>query len=316
MDIIALGELLIDFTQDGHSAQGMAEYERNPGGAPANMLVAARNMGCSVGMICKVGNDMHGHFLISVLKEHGVDTSNVVVDDDVFTTLAFVNIDENGERSFSFARKPGADTCLRADELDAELIRSAKLFHFGSLSLTDEPARSATIAAINIARDAGVTVSFDPNYRANLWSDPQMAVEQIKSVMGLVDIIKCSEEEAELITGIADPVEASKVILEGGRKLVLVTLGSDGALLRTKDGYVKADAFKAEAVDTTGAGDSFTGGFCSQFIQSGKSVDELTLEDVASFARVGCAVAALCVGKRGGIPAIPTREEVEALLAK
>jgi len=313
-DIVALGELLIDFTQDGVSAQGMNEYERNPGGAPANMLVAAGNLGCSTAMIAKVGDDMHGRFLKAVLDEHGVDTSSVIFDRNAFTTLAFVNISPDGERNFSFARKPGADTCLRPDELDKELIKTSKIFHFGSLSLTDEPAKSATYAALNAAKESGVTICFDPNYRAPLWPSFEAAAQAVREALPYADIVKISDEETLLVTGVEDPVDASKRLVESGIKAALVTLGKDGALVRSRDGFTFVPAFVGNVIDTTGAGDSFTGGFLARLIQSGQKISEVSLDDLCEFAKTGNAVATLCIQKRGGISSIPRKEDVEKLI--
>lgn len=168
VDIVALGELLIDFTEAGYGASGMKLFEQNPGGAPANLLTVVSHMGFKTSFIGKVGNDMHGLFLKRTLEQEGIGTDSLIVDDSVFTTLAFVEIDKNGERNFSFARKPGADTQLKAEELNQELLKNCKIFHFGSLSLTDDPAKKATQEAVRIAGDAGAVISYDPNYRASL----------------------------------------------------------------------------------------------------------------------------------------------------
>lgn len=316
MDIVALGELLIDFTQDGVSAQGMNEYERNPGGAPANLLVAAAHLGCETAMIAKVGDDMHGRYLKTVLEEHHVDISHVILDPEVFTTLAFVNIAPDGERSFSFARKPGADTCLRADEVDMGLVRAGKVFHFGTLSLTDEPVKGTTIAAVRSAVESGVTVSFDPNYRDSLWRSRTAAEAAVREVLPYVDIVKCSEEETGLLTGEEDSLSAAEKLVADGKKIVIVTLGKRGALVRNREGYRLVPAFSGNVVDTTGAGDSFMGGFLAGLVRSGKKPEELSLEELATFARLGNAVAMLCVQDRGGINSIPDRKAVEALLKR
>lgn len=314
MDIVALGELLIDFTQDGVSDRGMNKYERNPGGAPANLLVAAAHLGCETAMIAKVGDDMHGRYLKTVLEEHHVDTSNVILDPEVFTTLAFVNIAPDGERSFSFARKPGADTCLRADEVDMDLVRAGRVFHFGTLSLTDEPAKGATIAAVQAAAQSGVTVSLDPNYRADLWKSRAAAEAAVREVLPYADIVKCSEEETGLLTGEEDPLLATEKLVAAGKKVAVVTLGKEGALIRNREGYRLVPAFSGNVVDTTGAGDSFMGGFLAGLVRSGKKPEEVSLEELAAFARLGNAVAMLCVQGRGGISSMPHREAVEVLL--
>lgn len=313
--VSALGELLIDFTDAGTSAGGQRLFERNPGGAPANVLVALERLGHKTAFLGKVGQDMHGEFLRATLEEQGIDTTGLVTDPDAFTTLAFVALAPNGEREFSFARKPGADTRITADELARDVIASSRVFHVGSLSLTDEPARSATLAALACARKAGCVLSYDPNYRANLWPSVEAAMDQMRSVVPQMDLMKLSDEECELLTGEKDPAAAAASLLERGPKVVAVTLGAGGAYVRCAEGGAEVAGFPADAVDATGAGDSFWGGFLAAFCESGKTPAEVTLADAVSFARLGNAVASLCVRKRGAIPAMPTREEAEALLA-
>ena len=278
--VSALGELLIDFTDAGTSAGGQRLFERNAGGAPANVLVALEKLGHKTAFLGKVGCDMHGEFLRATLDEQGIDTTGLISDPDAFTTLAFV------------ALSP----------------------HVGSLSLTDEPARTATLAALACAREAGCTLSYDPNYRANLWPSVDAAVEQMRAVVPQMDLMKLSDEECALLTGFDDPEAAATALLEQGPKVVAVTLGGSGAYVRTADGSATVPGFPADAVDATGAGDSFWGGFLAGFCESGKAASEVTVEDAANFARLGNAVASLCVRKRGAIPAMPTRNEVEALL--
>ena len=207
--VTALGELLIDFTDAGTSPAGQKLFERNAGGAPANVLVALSRLGHKVAFIGKVGNDMHGNFLRATLEADDVDCTGLVMDDEHFTTLAFVALSPEGERSFSFARKPGADTCLSADELARDVIRDSRVFHVGSLSLTDEPARSATLAALDCAREAGCVMSYDPNYRDSLWTSAEAASEQMRSLIKYMDLIKISAEECPLMTDLDDPAEAA-----------------------------------------------------------------------------------------------------------
>lgn len=312
-DVTALGEILIDFTFGGISAAGQRLFEQNPGGAPANMLTALSKCGKKTAFIGKVGTDMHGAFLKSVLEDNHICTDGLVEDGEVFTTLAFVSLSEkNGERSFSFARKPGADTCLTVEELRGDLIRDSHIFHIGSLSLTAEPARSATFEALEIAKENGCVISYDPNYRAPLWDSKEAAVEGMRSVLSYVDVMKLSDEETELLTSEADPEKAAKLLLDKGIAIVAVTLGADGALICTKEGSVKVPGYRAEMVDTTGAGDSFWGGFLNQLLESGKRPQEITLTEAEEFADFGNAVASLCVEKRGAIPAMPSPEEIKA----
>ena len=312
MDVTALGELLIDFTPCGKSAAGQQMFEQNPGGAPANVLTCLSRCGKQVALIGKVGQDMHGRFLRSTMEANGICTEGLLEDPDVFTTLAFVGLSETGERSFSFARKPGADTCLRPEEVKEEIITKSRVFHLGSLSLTAEPARSATFHALNVARENGCIISYDPNYRAPLWESREIAMEGMRSVLSYVDVMKLSDEETELLTGVKEPVQAAGKLLSMGIKIVAVTLGEEGALICTSKGERHVSGYKAQVVDTTGAGDSFWGGFLSQLLDSGKQPEEITLEEAEGFAKYGNAVASLCVEKRGAIPAMPTLEEIAA----
>ena len=314
VDIVALGELLIDFTEAGKSSSGKKLFEQNPGGAPANLLTVAAHMGYQTEFIGKVGADMHGDFLKKTLEEEGIGTRYLIQDESYFTTLAFVEIAENGERHFSFSRKPGADTQLRAEELNQQLLENCKIFHFGSLSLTNEPSRTATIEAVKGAKAAGVLISYDPNYRESLWFDKQTAVSQMKSMIPYADIMKVSDEELVLLTGIEDYNKAVKQLLELGPKLVAVTLGSDGVLLAREYKREKVEGFKVNAIDTTGAGDSFWGGFLSEYLKQEKSLEEFTWEEIKNCAVYGNATAALCVQRRGGIPAIPKKKEVEQFI--
>lgn len=314
VDIAALGELLIDFTEAGKSAGGMKLFEQNPGGAPANMLAVASHMGYSTSFIGKVGKDMQGEFLKKTLENEGIGTRSLIMDEKYFTTLAFVEIDANGERNFSFARKPGADTQLLARELDRELLENCRVFHFGSLSLTDEPAKEATIEAVNIAKSSNAIISYDPNYRASLWKNEDTAVCAMKSVIPMVDIMKVSDEESLLLTGASDYLSAVHELIAMGPKLVAITLGADGVLISTNNRTEIIKGFKVKAIDTTGAGDSFWGGFVSSLLSLEKSVEELTGDEIRKCAVQGNATAALCVQKRGGIPAIPSKAEVEKFL--
>ncbi|MBQ8814402.1 MAG: carbohydrate kinase [Lachnospiraceae bacterium] len=311
-DVTALGEILIDFTPCGMSAAGQRLFEQNPGGAPANVLTALSKCGKKTAFIGKIGKDMHGAFLKSVLQDNDICTDGLVEDDSVFTTLAFVALSETGERSFSFARKPGADTCLTAEELKEDMIRNSRVFHIGSLSLTAEPARSATFKALEIAKENGCVISYDPNYRAPLWDSRDAAIEGMRSVLTYVDVMKLSDEETELLTGVVEPEAAAKILLEKGISIVAVTLGADGALICTKEGSMKVPGYRAKMVDTTGAGDSFWGGFLNQLLECGKQPQEITLTEAAEFADFGNAVASLCVEKRGAIPAMPSPEEIKA----
>ena len=313
-DVVALGELLIDFTESGKSTSGMRLFEQNPGGAPANLLTALSHCGYKTAFIGKVGDDMHGRFLIETLEKEGIDTKFVISDPRQFTTLAFVGLDENGERTFSFSRKPGADTMLTTDELDRDLLSSCKVFHFGSLSLTNEPSRSATLEAVRIAKESGAVISYDPNYRASLWPDEKTAVEGMRSAVPLADVLKVSDEESALLTGCSDLEAAADRLLSMGPKFVTITLGNEGVLIARRDRKERVDSFSVKSTDTTGAGDSFWGGFLSCWLSFDVDMAEMTWEALRKCARTGSAFAALCVQKRGGIPSVPTVEEVKQFL--
>lgn len=314
MHITALGEILIDYTPMPRSAAGMQVFEQNPGGAPANVLACAVKLGRETAFIGKVGCDMQGEFLRQTVVDAGIDARGLISDPEAFTTLAFVSLSETGERSFAFARKPGADTRLRAEELDESLLADTMVLHIGSLSLTDEPARGATLKAVEIAKQAGAIISYDPNYRALLWTSREAAMEQMRSVLDAVDIIKISDEETALLTDAETPEAAAEKLLAQGIPVVMVTLGAEGAMVATREGMQRVPGFPSDAVDTTGAGDSFWGGVLTCLTESGKRPEELTLAEAVEFARFGNAVAALCVRKRGAIPAMPNREEVLELL--
>lgn len=309
-DVVALGEILIDMTYAGKSEQGHTLFEQNPGGAPANVLTAVQRLGGKTALIGKIGDDMHGEFLRQTVEKEGICAKNLITDNSVFTTLAFVNLDENGNRSFSFARKPGADTCLTPEEVDLSLLESTKIFHFGSLSLTDEPAKSATFFTLEKAKEMKKIISYDPNYRAPLWESEEKAISGMRSVLDYVDIIKISDEETNLLTSFKEVEKASEELLNKGIKIVIVTMGKDGAHIRTKDGFIVSPALPVKAVDTTGAGDSFMGGFLYQISKSEKDIEDLTLSDIKDFADFSNKVSGYCVQRRGAINAMPHLNEI------
>ena len=313
--IAALGELLIDFTESGVSQSGMRLFEQNPGGAVANVLAAMARLGEQTAFIGKVGNDMHGRFLKETLENSGIDTTGLVMSKDFFTTLAFVALSPNGERAFSFARKPGADTQLCVDEVNESILKSTRILHVGSLSLTDEPARSATHAAVNTAKAHGAVISYDPNYRASLWKDEVTAKERMRELLPYVDIMKLSDEETELLTDEVEPELAAKRLNDRGISCVAVTLGKKGALVSIGGSSMIVPGYRNPAVDTTGAGDAFWGGFLHRMVTLNKRPEQLTMQLAADCADWGNAVATYCVQKRGAIPAMPTLVEVRALMS-
>ncbi len=313
-DVVALGELLVDFTDAGLSPDGMRLFEQNPGGAPANVLAGLGRMGLRTAFIGKVGDDLNGRFLERVLKAEKIDTSSLIFDKNHFTTLTFVSISADGERHFSFARKPGADMMLQKDEIRYDLIENAKIFHIGSLSLTDEPARTATFAALAAARRAGCIVSYDPNYRASLWQSEQKAAETIRSVLPFVDVIKLSGEEAGLVTPEKDPKAAGSYLTAHGIKAAFITLGKRGAYVFSREGGAYQPAVPGTAVDTNGAGDAFCSGVLFRIRRQNQRIEEIGLPALSEFARFGNAAASLCIEKRGAIPAMPSLREIRRRL--
>lgn len=316
LDVVALGELLIDFTCISADADGYPTMAAHPGGAPANYLAAVTKFGGKTAMLGKVGTDAFGKLLTGTLEKAGIDTRGLIATPDVFTTLAFVTLDETGNREFSFARKPGADTCIGTDEVRYDLLDETKVLHFGTLSLTDEPARSATFAAVEAAKRAGAVISYDPNYRAALWPDEAAAAAQMRSMVPYADVMKLSDEETLLLTGAAEPEEAAHRLLAQGVSCVAVTLGERGALVAVAGGMQTVPAFASDPVDTTGAGDGFWGGFLHRMLTLDKRPAALTVADAADCARWGNATAALCITRRGGIPAMPALGDVQALLLR
>ena len=314
-DVVALGELLIDFAPKSQNEAGYPVLSANPGGAPGNFLAALNRYGCSTAMIGKVGDDMFGRLLISTLSQAGIETKAVVKDPDQFTTLAFVALDASGNRDFSFARKPGADTCLRPEEVDEALIASARVFHFGTLSLTDEPAASATRKAIDLAKRHGLLVSLDPNLRKPLWKSEADAKAALEWSLKQADIVKISDEEIDFLWGLTPQQGAQKLLNESGVSLVYATLGPKGCHAATKAVQVTVSSPSGiQVVDTTGAGDIFGGSAMSRFLQCGKAPADLTAEELTRIVSFACTAASLSTQKHGGITSVPALSEVEARL--
>ncbi|MBR5342808.1 MAG: carbohydrate kinase [Oscillospiraceae bacterium] len=309
IDICAVGEILIDLTQSGLTEQGIPRFDANPGGAPANLAVAASRLGAKTAFVGRIGSDGFGDYLRRVLRDNGVDASGLSVDPALRTTLAVVSLDERGERSFSFYRDPSADVNLSAAELPAELLRSCRVLHFGSVSLTAEPARSATLEAVRQAKEAGALISYDPNYRASLWPDETAAVEQMLAPLPLVDILKVSDEELPLLTGTDDPLRGSSLLAERGIGLVFVTLGADGAFFRAGALTGRVPGVPVKVGDTNGAGDTFLGAALSRLVrlEDPLSAGAEALQDILGYAN---RAAALTASRRGAIPAMPTQEEL------
>lgn len=312
-DIITTGELLIDFTPV--KAPGFENAVcPNPGGAPGNVAVQLARLGVQAGFIGKVGDDNFGRALKSCLEDNGVDVHNVVVDENAHTTLAFVHLDREGDRSFTFYRDPGADTQLRGDEVDQSALKECKVFHFGSLSLTNEPSRTTTLDMAKKARDMGKIVSYDPNWRPALWKDAGAGIEAMGLGLTLCHVLKISEEELSLLTGTDSVAEGVRAVHEKGVKLVLVTMGPDGCVSSLKGRLSHHPTYDVKVADTTGSGDSFWGAFLSQLVQNGydtpDKLDGLGQEELSGFCRFANAAGSVCATKPGGIPALAGREDI------
>jgi fructokinase len=317
IDIVSVGELLIDFTQAGLSPAGMLMFERNPGGAVANVAVAGARLGLRTAFIGKVGGDMHGRFLRETLEGEGVDTRNLLTDTRCATTLAFVALGEGGEREFSFHRDGTADLRLRADELDGALLAGARILHAGTLSLTAQPARDATLRAVSEAKAAGAVISCDVNFRASLWESEDEFCLRSRELLRETDLLKVSIEEAITLTGQPDcRLAADALADEYGVAVVAVTLGERGSYVLTRRGGVMSPGLRTEAVDTSGAGDAFWAAFLYSFARSNLAPSELDPDAASSFARFANAAASLCVERRGAIPAMPRLDEVTSRLAR
>ena len=314
-DVVALGELLIDFTPVSTDGAGCPTLKANPGGAPGNLLAALSRYGRRTAFLGKVGEDAFGHLLLESLRRAGVQTRGIRLTSSAFTTLAFVTLDAAGDRSFSFARKPGADTQLRWEEVDRSLIQRCRLFHFGSLSLTDEPARSATRAAVAYARELGRTVTFDPNLRLPLWPSPAEARAPILWSLCQADVVKLSDEEVDFLWGCSPQEGARRLLEECGVSLAMVTLGPKGCYVKNRRGACYGTCPQVQVRDTTGAGDIFGGAAVSRWLASGKAPGELDEEELADLAAFACTAASLSTQRQGGIPSIPGRAAVEAALA-
>ena len=314
-DVTAIGELLIDFASKETDAAGYPTMKANPGGAPGNFLAALNTYGAKTAFLGKVGTDAFGSMLVKTIADAGIETKGIVSDPTVFTTLAFVTFSPDGDRSFSFARKPGADTRLLFEELDLSLIDDAKIFHFGTLSLTDEPVRTTTQKAVAYAKEHGKMITFDPNLRPPLWSSPEAAREQILWGLAQADIVKISDEEVEVLWGkISEQDAAEKLIKEYGVRLAMITLGPKGAYLSTQNAAAMAFCPSVKPIDTTGAGDIFGGSAVSQVLKIGKEPEALDKDELKQIGSYACAAASLSTEKQGGIPSIPAVEKVLAAM--
>ena len=310
-EIYALGEVLADVVVRPAEKLYM---EGNAGGAPANCLAAAARLGADCAVIAKVGSDAAGSWLAGVLAENGIDTT-YLLRSTLPTTLAMVSLDAHGERSFSFYRHGCADTSLCEADVPYAQIAGAKIFHFGSVSMTEEPSRSATLAAARFAKEHGALVSFDPNLRPSLWESPEDAARCIREGIALADFIKVSDDELLFLTGTADPVAGAAQLLNGKAKLLAVTYGAAGCHVFWNGLHVQHGGFCVRAVDTTGSGDAFDGAMLWQLLQQRCDLFALTEETLRTMAAFANAAGALTATRRGAIAVMPTHTEIEALRA-
>ncbi|KAL1808066.1 hypothetical protein ACET3Z_025056 [Daucus carota] len=313
--IVSFGEMLIDFVPTV-GAVSLAEapgFLNAPGGAPANVAIAVSRLNGNAAFVGKLGDDEFGHMLAGILKQNGVSVDGVRFDEGARTALAFVTLRADGEREFMFYRNPSADMLLTADELDLKLIRSAKVFHYGSISLIVEPCRSAHLKAMEVAKEAGALLSYDPNLRLPLWPSAEEAREKIMSIWDKADVIKVSDNELEFLTGKEVSDEAALSLWHPNLKLLLVTLGEKGCSYYAKSFHGHVRGFHVKAVDTTGAGDSFIGALLSKLVKDDSILtNEAKLKEAVRFA---CACGAITTTKKGAIPALPTNSEVHELMS-
>lgn len=312
--MVALGELLIDFTENGMSGQGNPLYEANPGGAPCNVLAMLNKLGKKTAFIGKVGRDIFGSRLKTVLDEVGIDTSNLVIDEEVRTTLAFVETLPGGDRDFSFYRNPGADMMLREEELQEDILQDTEIFHFGTLSLTHQEVRQATSRAVAVAKESGALISFDPNLRPPLWKSLEDAREQTAYGLSQCDILKISDNEIQWFTGKQDYDEGIRMLREQYNiPLIVLSMGRDGSRAYYRDLRVEAAAFLQQGtVETTGAGDTFGACCLYHVLQYGlENLDQVKLTQMLTFAN---AAASIITTRKGALRVMPARDEVEALL--
>ena len=312
---IASGELLIDFNTVATDEMGYPTLEGHPGGATINCLATLRKFGAEAAFIGKAGNDAFGKMLQHTISHFGIDTVNVLLSDEAFTTLAFVTLDETGDREFSFARKPGADLLLRFDEVDLSVFEGADVFHFGTVSMTEEPSRSTTKQLVEYARSKGILIGYDPNLRRNLWANLDDAHEQMLWGLSKADIVKISDEEIEFLFGLSPEEGAKKILDTYPVQLVYATCGAKGSYYFTRNvcGFMPAMT-GLNVIDTCGAGDIFGGSAMFRFLQHGKPASELTKEDLDDITRFATVSAGLSTQKHGGISSIPDLSDVLAAL--
>ena len=311
-DILTIGEMLIDLTQTGISDKGIPVYTAFPGGAPANVAVAAAKLGANTAFIGKVGNDAFGKLLVDTVKNNGVNADGMIVTDTANTTLAVVSLQQSGERDFAFYRKGFADTQLSESEISDDTLKNTHILHFGSVSMTEEPSRTATFNSALRAKNMGATITYDPNYRASLWDSLDDALIQMKMPLSIVDILKISDEELPLLADTDDPEQGTKLLSDRyGIPLILLTLGAKGAYYRFGDCTGMCEGVKVKVADTNGAGDTFFGAFLSGMARLGKyKPSELSEDEIRELVTFANKAASITTSRSGAIPAMPTLSEV------
>lgn len=309
-DICALGEILIDMSPAGNDGAGDPQFAAKAGGAPLNLLATASKFGMKTAFIGKVGDDVFGRQLKERVHACGIDSAGLITDSEHNTTLAIVKLDETGDRDFSFYRRHGADIFILPNEVNEDLIRYSRIFHFGSLSLTDEPARSATEKALRIAKESGCIISYDPNYRAPLWKDAKDAIQMIKKHLDTIDIMKMSRDELEMI-GLGE-----KDLIGMGISALIVSDGKRGADISTKEGSIHIDARPSDTVDTTGAGDILFGSFLAAFSADGCTIDTLTLRRATEYLSVAVQISGISTETKGAIASIPEKTVFDRAMAQ
>ena len=312
-DVTAMGEMLIDFTLNGQSEQGNHLFEACPGGAPCNVLAMLNKLGRKTAFIGKVGEDQFGRLLKGTIDELGIETKGLILDKEIHTTLAFVHTFPDGDREFSFYRKPGADMMLTEDEVDYDLIRQSRIFHFGTLSMTDEPVRSATKKALEVAKEAGCLITFDPNLRPPLWNSLDEAKKQMEYGFQYCDMLKISDNEIQFVSGKEDYDEGIRYLQDKYNiPLIFLTMGKDGSRAYYKDIRVERKGFQVKAIETTGAGDTFCGCSIHGLLTHGlEGLTEENLGDMLTYANAG---AALITMKKGAIRSMPEPENITKLI--
>lgn len=316
VDVTALGELLIDFTENGQSGQGNPLFEANPGGAPCNVLAMLAKLGHSLAFIGKVGNDVFGKQLRDAISEVGIDAGYLQMDEEVHTTLALVHTLPGGDRDFSFYRNPGADMMLTEAEVPVELIRDSRIFHFGTLSMTHEGVRRATKKALETAKESGAIISFDPNLRPPLWKSLEEAREQVMYGLQYCDILKISDNEVQWLSGKEDYTEGVHWIKErySDIRLILVSMGKEGSRAYYGDVMVEVPAcLNKQTIETTGAGDTFCGCVLHYVLEYG--LEELSQDKLKEMLKFANAAASIVTTRKGALRVMPTKEEVEAVLS-